>query len=264
MKRPGLEVASIVIRDIRRHARSSIKTEICGVLLGHHANGTTFVTAAIAGAKAEQGGAHVTFTQDTWAHIYKIKDRDYPDHRILGWYHSHPGFGVFLSEHDTFIHRNFFSDPHQIAWVCDPQSDEDGCFGWNGKRIERLSNFIVTDDRGGEPADETGGPEPLLVDMNDTSENPEPARSGRSKWEQALTKVLTHVVALILGLVFAWYVMPRVLVMAHRSGPTDWNSVEDTASTRGYKQCPVTTSHSGSPLRTLKRSTFNRAPCPQG
>ena len=64
---------------------------------------------AFPGAKAVQGGTHVTFTQDTWEHIYQIKDRDYPDARIVGWYHSHPGFGVFLSDHDTFIHKNFFS-----------------------------------------------------------------------------------------------------------------------------------------------------------
>ena len=59
------------------------------------------------------------FTQETWTRIHEEKDARYPDHKIVGWYHSHPGFGVFLSDHDLFIHKNFFSQPGQLAWVFD-------------------------------------------------------------------------------------------------------------------------------------------------
>jgi hypothetical protein len=67
-----------------------------------------------------------------------VKDSQYPEKRIVGWYHSHPGFGIFLSEHDLFIHKNFFSDPNQVAWVFDPHSDEEGCFVWEDREIVRL------------------------------------------------------------------------------------------------------------------------------
>jgi len=56
----------------------------------------------------------------------------------VGWYHSHPGFGVFLSEHDMFIQENFFSSPQQVAWVFDPHTDEEGCFGWVNGKVEKL------------------------------------------------------------------------------------------------------------------------------
>ena len=87
----------------------------------------------------------MTFTHETWAHIYRVKDRDHPDSRIVGWYHSHPGFGVFLSSDDLFIHENFFSAPHQIAWVYDPHSDEQGCFVWDHHRVRRLRRFSIID-----------------------------------------------------------------------------------------------------------------------
>src|SRR5215470_16937604 len=118
----GLQVTmrSEVARQIRQHARSSMKTEVCGVLIGRDRDTAVAVEACIAGENAAQAGAHVTFTQDTWEHIYKIKDSEYPSQRIVGWYHSHPGFGVFLSEHDQFIQQNFFSAATQIAWVYDP------------------------------------------------------------------------------------------------------------------------------------------------
>jgi proteasome lid subunit RPN8/RPN11 len=130
-----------VARMIRQHGRSSMKAEVCGVLIGREEPGATFVDACIPGVNAAQGGAHVTFTQETWEHIYRIKDQKYPDDRIVGWYHSHPGFGVFLSEHDLFIQEHFFSSPQQIAWVYDPHTDEEGCFGWRAGKVEKLSDL---------------------------------------------------------------------------------------------------------------------------
>ena len=35
--------------------------------------------------------------------------------KIVGWYHTHPGFGVEFSEMDLFIQQNFFGGPAQIA-----------------------------------------------------------------------------------------------------------------------------------------------------
>jgi proteasome lid subunit RPN8/RPN11 len=143
---PAVVMEAEVARRIRQHGRSSMKAEVCGVLIGREEGNSTFVDACIAGDNAAQGGAHVTFTQDTWEHIYAVKDEKYPDDRIVGWYHSHPGFGVFLSDHDEFIQQNFFSSPRQVAWVYDPHSDEEGCFGWENKRIAKLDDVRLNFD----------------------------------------------------------------------------------------------------------------------
>ncbi len=150
MKKPAKAFATVrvlmeaeVSRQVRQHGRSSMKAEVCGVLIGREEANTTVIDACISGVNAAQGGAHVTFTQDTWQHIYEVKDKEYPDARIVGWYHSHPGFGVFLSDHDLFIHKNFFSSPNQIAWVYDPHTDEEGCFGWMGEKIEKVEDVSV-------------------------------------------------------------------------------------------------------------------------
>lgn len=143
-----LEIGSQVLRDIRKHARTSMNAEICGVLIGSISGGRTVIRACISGEQAVEAGSHVTFTQDTWTHIYRIKDAEYPEERIAGWYHSHPGFGVFLSEHDVFIHRHFFSDAGQVAWVYDPQQEEDGCFAWSQGEIVRLPAITMTDEPG--------------------------------------------------------------------------------------------------------------------
>jgi proteasome lid subunit RPN8/RPN11 len=139
---PTLVIDGEVVRKVRQHARSSIKTEICGVLIGQDRPGRIEIQACIPGENAEEAGAHVTFTQGTWEHIYQVKDKEYPDARIVGWYHSHPGFGIFLSDHDAFIHQNFFASPGQVAWVFDPHSDEEGCFvAANAFRVMDESNL---------------------------------------------------------------------------------------------------------------------------
>jgi proteasome lid subunit RPN8/RPN11 len=212
---PKITIDGEVVRQIRQHARSCSKTEVCGVLIGNDANGTLAIEACIAGLNAAQAGTHVTFTQDTWEHIYKTKDAKYPDSRIVGWYHSHPGFGVFLSDHDTFIHENFFSSPLQVAWVYDPHSDEEGCFGWVGKRLERLSEVSVVDRKAGEGAGETGKPEPVGMDddeahedhsvnAGDTHDNP--------AWLRITFSLLTHTIVLLIGFLAAWYLFPRILI----------------------------------------------------
>lgn len=216
---PSVVVSSEVARRIRQHARSHMKTEVCGVLIGSMHDGSLHIDECIAGKDAAQAGTHVTFTQDTWEHIYKIKDAEFPDSRIVGWYHSHPGFGIFLSDHDTFIHRNFFSAPEQVAWVYDPHSDEEGFFGWAGERIERLGRVTFADARGGEECSENHGAlESASADNEDGppinmhAHREEHTNSDRPvlRWVGAL---LTHLLAVGLGLLIAWYIFPRIVVL---------------------------------------------------
>jgi len=228
---PTLAVDSEVVRQIRQHARSSGKTEVCGVLIGQDRDRRIEVAACIEGQNADEAGAHVTFTQDTWEHIYAVKDKKYPDERIVGWYHSHPGFGIFLSDHDTFIHKNFFSSPGQVAWVFDPQSDEEGCFGWVGDRIERLTRIAVVDRRGGEPAEGSGRSEPVSGEGADPVPERVIARSegarikiGRleadesadrddSALERLVFQVFFYLAVLAVGFSLAYFVFPRMVLV---------------------------------------------------
>jgi proteasome lid subunit RPN8/RPN11 len=206
---PVVVMEAEVARQIRQHCRTSMKAEVCGVLIGEATEDRTVVEACIAGENAAQGGAHVTFTQDTWEHIYKIKDKEHPDAKIVGWYHSHPGFGVFLSEHDLFIHENFFSSPNQVAWVFDPHTDEEGCFGWVSGKIEKLTgvrfgysqsvdlngseagnaNFDHADDDG----EHSRGAEDLLGKRFPASRAEEPA------WVKWVSWSLGYLAAVVLG-----------------------------------------------------------------
>ena len=88
------------------------------------------------------GPAHVTFSPDSWQEMVDIQLQRFPDLRILGWYHSHPGMGIFLSGMDLFIHEHFFSAPWQIAAVLDPQSHHLGLFG---RQEQQLLEPVILD-----------------------------------------------------------------------------------------------------------------------
>jgi proteasome lid subunit RPN8/RPN11 len=232
---PMLQFSTEVARQIRQHARSNRKTEVCGVLIGTDDAGVTKVQARIAGESAAQGGAHVTFTQDTWEHIYKVKDRDYPDERIVGWYHSHPGFGIFLSDHDTFIHKNFFSSVSQVAWVFDPHSDEEGCFGWKNGQLERVGEFEFVDGRGGERADAPGRAEPVANNTDGNDEEDTVGRKSRpvvksddeiSKLTRIASNLFSYLAIFALGAFFVWYLMPRILIVPVPVDPLTGRPIE--------------------------------------
>lgn len=114
------------------HAVIEPDTEVCGVLVGRVEQDSegdwVDITNIIKGMSAKQEGTQVTFTHETWNHIHAEMDRLHGDKEILGWYHTHGGFGIFLSDMDSFIHENFFTAPHHLAYVYDPLAGTEGFF----------------------------------------------------------------------------------------------------------------------------------------
>jgi proteasome lid subunit RPN8/RPN11 len=125
--------------------------EVCGVLVGRwgkDADGPfVTVSASIPGNAAESKFAEVTFTHETWAKINEEMDRNHPDLIIVGWSHTHPDFGVFLSDHDVFIQQHFFSEAGHIAHVINPIRLASGVAGSQFLQ-GRLRGVEVAGDRG--------------------------------------------------------------------------------------------------------------------
>ena len=148
------------------------------------------------GKQAGNFGTQVTFTHETWNHINQEKDAKYPDEQVVGWYHTHPGFGVFLSEMDMFIQQNFFNQPYQIAIVFETKKDEEGCFAWSEGKSEPLKYYWVGDDKielvGGEK--QTTKPA-----VSETPQTPETKESFKEKIPSFATMILFLLCGFALG-----------------------------------------------------------------
>lgn len=130
--------------EVEDHCFSRVDAEVGGFLIGRIDDEGTHVTAAHAALAAQSGQAHLTFTHDAWDEILPLLESDYPGQAIVGWYHSHPGFGVFLSEYDIFIQENFFGSDGQVALVVDPLAGTYGFLTAHGgqAREEDLGNTL--------------------------------------------------------------------------------------------------------------------------
>lgn len=132
---------------MRDHAATTSDVELCGVLVGEvlkdELGPYLQISDVIEGQAANNYGSQVTFTHDTWSHIHSIMDKEHPGKRIVGWYHTHPGFGVFLSGMDTFIQENFFNQPYQVAIVIETKQNELGCFAWKDGKCAPLPRLWV-------------------------------------------------------------------------------------------------------------------------
>lgn len=139
---------------IERHALSDTRVELGGILLGKECldqqTGQPFVwiTHSLEAKHYANTEASFTYTHDSWEEITRQRDQRFPDHDIVGWYHTHPSFGIFLSHHDLFIHQHFFAQPLQVAYVVDPINQTRGFFQWRDNAISQVSGYYLTADRG--------------------------------------------------------------------------------------------------------------------
>jgi proteasome lid subunit RPN8/RPN11 len=172
---------------MKAHAATTSEVELCGVLVGEickdDLGAFVEISDVIEGRAANNYGSQVTFTHETWSHIHSAMDQKHPGKRIVGWYHTHPGFGVFLSGMDTFIQENFFNEPYQVAIVIETKQQQLGCFAWkNGKSVP-LRRLWIGDD---EVLLQTGEAEPFDPEARSSQKSerePEPARQGgRPSW----------------------------------------------------------------------------------
>ena len=135
--------------QIHLHGQSTTEVEVCGALIGRgfidDAGPYLLVEHSIRGSNAASKSTNVTFTAETWNSIQTVMDRDYAEKKMVGWYHTHPGFGIFLSDMDVFICDNFFNLPWQSAFVYDPLGGDEGNFLWRSGRPTR-EPILIEDD----------------------------------------------------------------------------------------------------------------------
>lgn len=144
-----------VLRDVEAHAASNLEAELGGVLLGgqyQDDQGCAFVVISdsLHAEHYEHSKGSFKFTHETWAEITRQRDAFPADLQMVGWYHTHPGWGVFLSGMDTFICGHFFNRSLDVALVVDPCKQERAFFQWTtrGPRRTRLTRgFYLTGSR---------------------------------------------------------------------------------------------------------------------
>ncbi len=144
-----------VLLDIYQHAKSEMQHEVGGYLLGAPAEDVDSGQRVVYVGRAVRGVYHSSATHVTLAEqsMVKVEEARQQDGTLLlvGWYHSHPGLGVFYSGTDISNHRKHHPEKYQIGIVVDPSKMQDereifdpeskwiGFWGWSAEgKVEEL------------------------------------------------------------------------------------------------------------------------------
>jgi len=199
------------LKVIHKHGQSRRDEEICGVLVGqvyHDEQGPfLLIKGAIRGEFAANEATGVTFTAETWDYMQQESEREYPKEKMVGWYHTHPDFGIFLSKMDVFIHGNFFDLPWQVAFVYDPVRKEDGLFAWTDGEPVAVPYWIEEDVPSTDGLD---GPENSLEPS--TADTPLPGILAELSNMKRRQKLHTGMLALLLIVAILWPVILAMLL----------------------------------------------------
>jgi COP9 signalosome complex subunit 5 len=130
-----LEAFKIMVNHCQEFARD--KLEVMGFLLGDiyyrkneiksDLNLYSDITRVVSCWDLDASHEAVKFTDTSYEIIFEqlgdLNDKNI-DYKILGWYHSHPGRGCFLSEIDLRTIKRNFNRPYNISIVIDPVSNK--------------------------------------------------------------------------------------------------------------------------------------------
>lgn len=142
-----------VLDQILDYSEQNLQQEIGGFLIGNlfeekgwdgelrYVEIQDFLPAATGVSHA----ASLKFNHRTWSHANREVQARFPGQRIVGWHHTHPDLGVFLSAYDRFIHQNFFDQDWQIAMVVDPCQQEFAFYQWQRDELTDCGFIFVPD-----------------------------------------------------------------------------------------------------------------------
>ena len=177
-RRAQVYFAAQALQGIRDDLAMDARVERGGLLVGHPFRDLddptvsfTVVVGTIGQPSRQSSVGQFTVTPEMISRARQTLEREFPGRRVVGWYHSHPGHGVFLSAQDMTIVRGIYNAPWQIAFVRDTLRDKEGVFygpqgtrldGWLELKTDDL-DFIRAADLHGQLAEATPAARPKLL-----------------------------------------------------------------------------------------------------
>jgi proteasome lid subunit RPN8/RPN11 len=233
--------------QILSHARSDLRQEVGGALVGsvYQSAGQTYVEVdgALPARMTRSSATHLTFSAETWVEIQDDLAQHYPSSRIVGWYHTHPGIGVFFSRDDLFIHKHFFKEPWHLALVVDPLAWQARFFIWHDQEIIRANGCYEILD----VANRISLVESLIPIAPIPKTEPEEQEEGKE--ERKEETVLQHPLLILILILDIWRLLLRMVRrLVGGSGETDEVFPETEAQEKEEERSPEVQRENGIPL----------------
>lgn len=83
------------------------------------------------------------FSPRVWQHARRVARTRYANKVIVGWYHTHPGTGLDLSQEEREVHKSFFPEAWQVMYVVDPVSRDRNFYRSQENRLSGVRGFRI-------------------------------------------------------------------------------------------------------------------------
>jgi len=142
-----LFVSENAVNDMIHHSEWGGGNEVMGLMVGraYRDDGGTYVTVdKVITSELISDDVSVRFDSENMSALFDAIDGLDDRETVTGWYHSHPGFGCFMSETDVRTHMGAFGDD-RFAVVIDPECKEIRAFGITEGQVGDVQ-FVIMED----------------------------------------------------------------------------------------------------------------------
>merc|ERR1712093_693329 len=115
-------ISSLALLKMLKHGRGGVPLEVMGLMLGEFVDEYTVRVVDVFAMPQSGTGVSVEAVDYVYqtAMMERLKQTGRPE-MVVGWYHSHPGFGCWLSSVDVNTQQSFEQlNPRAVAVVVDP------------------------------------------------------------------------------------------------------------------------------------------------
>lgn len=117
-----IHISSLALLKMLKHGRAGVPFEVMGLMLGDWVDEYTIKVVDVFAMPQSGTGVSVEAVDPVFQAkmMDMLKQTGRPEY-LVGWYHSHPGFGCWLSGVDMNTHQSFEAlNPRTVAVVIDP------------------------------------------------------------------------------------------------------------------------------------------------
>ena len=117
-----IHISSLALLKMLKHGRAGVPMEVMGLMLGEFVDDYTVVCVDVFSMPQSGTGVSVEAVDPVFQTemIEMLKQTGRPE-MVVGWYHSHPGFGCWLSGVDINTQQSFEAlNQRAVAVVVDP------------------------------------------------------------------------------------------------------------------------------------------------
>ena len=146
------------LKTIWKHAKEGMPQGVGGILLGglyrdpDKNENYVEIHNAFPSASSFNEEMSLRVVNRVIADMEQVSIKTYPNQIVIGWYHTHPGNGIFFSENDELIHETFYRETANVALILDPVMEIDplretykniAFFYWKGKSVAKSSGYYA-------------------------------------------------------------------------------------------------------------------------